>query len=40
MASVYDTSMHDLPLIWSVDNSVGKGCRNEHVDVMLVQHFL
>jgi hypothetical protein len=40
MASVYDTLMPNLPLIWSVDDSVGKGCRNEHVDVMLVQYFL
>ncbi|MGD0620616.1 MAG: hypothetical protein ABSB67_23545 [Bryobacteraceae bacterium] len=32
--------MPNLPLIWSVDNPVGKTCRNEHIDVMLVQYFL
>jgi hypothetical protein len=40
MASLYDTEIKDLPLLWTVDEAVGKHCRNAVLDVYLVQFFL
>jgi len=40
MASVYDSDIPSLPLIWSIDRPVGRGQENRVIDLYLIQFFL